>query len=334
MSGDMWIRVEKRTRREPCPICGHWGWCMVHRDGNAVICPRTPDGCACDLGEAGYLHIIGEEPKYRFAIPRMTKALERPVVAEVERSDWVEVCRQYAANCDEKMRATHAEHLGVSDLSLARLGIGNTGKGAWTFPMRDECGTVCGIRIRSDSGKKWAHVGSSNGLFIPSGLDRKENEYLFICEGPTDTAALLTLGLKAVGRASCSSGVDLLVKFVRRHAWRDVVIMSDNDSNEVGVDGARKLADALWGTVLSLTILIPPDYKDVRDWVRAGLTSDALYDKIRWSIAYNPERWPAAMGLQIASDGHAPKSCETARSVEPRTVGTGGGWRGVKVARQ
>ena len=48
-----WIRV---NRRRPCPICGATKWCLIARNGSAVICPRTPQGACCDLGAAGFLH--------------------------------------------------------------------------------------------------------------------------------------------------------------------------------------------------------------------------------------------------------------------------------------
>lgn len=46
-----------------CPVCGKPDWCLVDdpNDPKAVICPRTKDGAAKDLGEAGYLHYVGRD---------------------------------------------------------------------------------------------------------------------------------------------------------------------------------------------------------------------------------------------------------------------------------
>ena len=48
-----WLRV---TKRRPCPVCGKFKWCLIARNGSAVICPRTSEGATRDLGQSGFLH--------------------------------------------------------------------------------------------------------------------------------------------------------------------------------------------------------------------------------------------------------------------------------------
>lgn len=52
MAAEEWIRV-KKTR--PCPICGRPDWCLIARNGWAVICPRISQG-AVGQTQGGYLH--------------------------------------------------------------------------------------------------------------------------------------------------------------------------------------------------------------------------------------------------------------------------------------
>ena len=121
--------------------------------------------------------------------------------------------------------------------------------------------------MRGIDGDKWAVKGSKQGLFIPTGLD--DSKALFICEGPTDTAAMLDMGFNAIGRPSCLGGRDLIIELLSSRANKDVVIMSDQD--DAGEDGARRLAQSLHKLTTKLVICPPPPgYKDVRAWYRGG----------------------------------------------------------------
>ena len=53
---DNWNRVRPDN---PCPICGKTKWCLIAKDGGAVLCPRTKEGASKYLGPiAGYLHML------------------------------------------------------------------------------------------------------------------------------------------------------------------------------------------------------------------------------------------------------------------------------------
>ncbi len=177
-----------------------------------------------------------------------------------------------------------AHDLGVSARSLQSLGVGFDGE-AFTFPMFDPHEKAIGIRRRFADGQKRAVKGSRNGLFLPASktgvrggrwcTSKRNPGMLFVCEGPTDTAAMLDLGFSAVGRASCSSTSGDAKAYVELHRPECVVIVADND--EPGVNGANRLAEDLRSVCKSLKVISPPArYKDVRSWKLAGATRERV----------------------------------------------------------
>ena len=166
-----------------------------------------------------------------------------------------------------------AGKLGVSAKSLLRLQAGRNCT-AYTFPMKDAAGKIIGIRLRCDTGK-FSVKGSRSGLFIPLRMHPRRS--LFICEGPTDTAALLDMGFEVIGRPSCLGGVDYIKAFVDRFNPRQVLIMADRDEPKQrpdgsewkpGQHGAKRLAEQLEHD--KIKILKPPFCKDIRQWYREG----------------------------------------------------------------
>ena len=161
--------------------------------------------------------------------------------------------------------------LGLDGASFTALDVRyNAAKEAMIFPMRDAEGRISGLRYRHiTTGRKWSEKGSKDGLFYsaPALHAPCPNGLLYITEGPTDTAAALSLGVEAVGRSSCTSGTQLLIDFIRARRVRSVRIVADNDAP--GWDGARRLSATL--PVPSRIILPPPGLKDLRAWYRSGL---------------------------------------------------------------
>lgn len=246
-------RVNKKDR---CPICGSDTWCLY--GSTVVICMRVQSNHTKHFssGEIGWLHSLGDPlPHYK---PPEREELP-PLDCYQLLNDWAE----------DSGRSVHllAARLGVTDNALCRLGcVWATPHRAWAFPMRNGDGKVVGIRLRSDSGEKWAVKGSKQGLFEPYGqnLQAFMADHLFIVEGPTDTAAALSIGLNAVGRPSCSGGLEDLRVLCRRLKIRKAVIISDND--EVGRRGAAMLTDAL--VIPRATIILPA--KDMREFINYG----------------------------------------------------------------
>jgi len=145
--------------------------------------------------------------------------------------------------------------------------------------MKDGYGNMTGIRLRSDSGFKWSVEGSHQGIFLPSTPSQKTG---VICEGPTDTAAALSLGLWAVGRASCSAGLSDVPKVFKRLRIRRAIIISDNDTP--GLNGAAMLGRQLG--IPYCTLVLPT--KDLRKFVLAGGTAQMLDNLLNDIVWENP----------------------------------------------
>ena len=267
-----WRRV---SREHPCPICRHGDWCTVAPDGEAACCMRVESQKA--LHNGGWLHRLVDRPLPRPLPPPRPRRQEPAADFAAMHAAWAAETRMEAV-CDL------AEALGVSYRALYRLGAAWTPQhAAWAFPMRDGEGAIVGIRLRAMDGRKWAVRGSRAGLICEQALAGAG--MLLVCEGPTDTAAAMTIGFTAIGRPSCRGQEDLLR--ARLRLWRDdVVIVADHDRPHErpdgsawypGLDGAKDLATALRRPC---RIIIPPG-KDIREWVRGGATRSDIEAAIR-----------------------------------------------------
>jgi hypothetical protein len=146
-------------------------------------------------------------------------------------------------------------------------------KDAWMIPFRNAACEIIGFQFRSLKAFKWAMDGSSLGLFIPR---IKVQEEVFIAEGATDCAALLSLGVYAIARPAAFACHDMLAGFIKAQKIKRAIIVSDYDpkvsKNEVksaGIDSALKLKLKL---PCESRIIVPPNgCKDIREAVIAGL---------------------------------------------------------------
>lgn len=282
---DKWVRA---SRRQHCPVCDRPDWCIVSPDGTAVICMRTESSKPVDCKGAGqgWLHRLSDP------VPPPPKPKPRPARS-------LSVVDEYLAlpaMPPEQIEALGAS-LGVSVVSLARMCCRwSFEHHAAAFPMRDWQGEIVGVRLRSNDGKKWAITGSHAGLFIPDGEVGDQITELWICEGPTDCAALLDLEVYAVGRPSCSGGVDLIVPLA---VGRNVIIMADADEPKARPDGttwkpgqvgAEALAKALLGKARTVKIIYPLAGKDVRQWLQVGITGPALLALAKNTRNYRPAK--------------------------------------------
>ena len=268
------------TKSNPCPICNRPDWCLIAADGSAAICQRVQDGSVKRAGDAGWLHVLTEDTARRFkAQSRRPRRSERKY--DGPKVDFVKLLREYRQRISQRQLRWLGASLAVSAASLNRLGTGYDGE-AFCFPMCDESSRVIGIRRRFGNGRKLCVTGSSNGLFVPGGIDGSGP--LMVCEGPTDAAAALDLGFDAFGRPNCDSKVNMTARFAK---GRDVIIIADNDTpkrdgRNPGQVGALKLARKLVFVCSSVRIILPPkEYKDLRGWYRAGLKHDELLVTIK-----------------------------------------------------
>lgn len=257
MNTSEWSRVH---RSSPCKVCGKPDWCGTSRDGSAVCCMRVES--PKQLANGGYLHRIHEwtvQSRPQWRPRRIIRA------APATQPDLNKLFNRFEQAANEQDVNALAAQLGVSAESLRRLRIGWDGE-AWTFPMRSPTGIVEGIRRRFPNGRKLSIKGGHDGLFIPHGL--KTNGLLIFAEGPTDTAALLTLDFDVVGRPSCSGGIRFCIEMAR---FRDAVVVADGD--KPGRNGAFRLGVTLRLYSPSVRLIHPPSgIKDARAWLQAGAT--------------------------------------------------------------
>ncbi len=254
-----WERV---SNNNPCPICGHDHWCSV--SGDVIHCMRVESDHPASDG--GWIHGTSR---------RSLTAEERE---DREREDYLEMRRMRLAiqevrdryrqikRCPNDKIIQLAEELGVSKESLINLGIGWWG--LYTFPMQDGNRNLTGYATRKPDGRKACIPGSNVGLYIPRDLMIRDK--LYICEGLSDTAVAWDMGLPAIGRHNCLSGVDEIKQLVGGTDI-DLTVISDNDESMVGMKGAQRLAKALDGRLIAP----PAEYKDLREWFNAGGTDRA-----------------------------------------------------------
>lgn len=271
-----WFRVKKG---EPCPICKHTDWCTVSEIG--VCCMRIQSKRS--LGNGGWLHVVGEKP---------IKPLPKKEAPKVK-IDCEAMLETWGEQTSQSQISDFAQSLGVTPESLIRLGCCRSpSHQAWAFPMRDGSSRIIGIRLRFDNGDKRAVTGSQSGLFIPMSEPQSP---CFICEGPTDTAAALSMGIFTIGRPSCSGGTAQLYHAIKERKIMRVVIVSDNDQDKTrpdgerynpGFDGASRLADEL---NVATCIYVPP-CKDIRELLNLGGTKSFIESSLNSLVWNQPKR--------------------------------------------
>ena len=267
-----WNRV---STKHPCKICGKPDWCLLSADQTAAICPRTPSEKYID--GSGYLHVLDKSK------PMQSKGPTRKPTAKAlpEHNSVMEMLMKgfwEQADDDRVSGASSALNLSIECLRTMEIGY-SVSQNAYAFPMRRSGNRFLGIRFRTSSGQKFAAKGSKQGLFIPKTFHRKQA--VVVCEGPTDTAAMVQLGFNAIGRPSCNAG-SMLIKELARGL--PVAILADND--QVGLDGANKLADQLVKSDRSrprVSIVGCNGHKDAREWVASGATRQDIMEAIRRS---------------------------------------------------
>ena len=237
-----------------CPVCQKHDWCLVSDDGTQAICQRVSEGSVRKVGEAGYLFNLNGQKfsKVSNVQKSVTYAPDREHVIKIYTS----------LKFDKETLKPLAAQLGVSVDSLQNLGCGKSPK-SWNFPMYNARKELIGVKRRSPEGKKWCVRHSRLGVYLPRLFDNKRPAV--ICEGESDTAAMLSQGYNAVGRASAMTCRVILSQFLNPALCH--IILADNDKNGVGVKEAWKLK-AKFKTAL---VIVPPfGYKDAREWCTSG----------------------------------------------------------------
>ena len=258
------------SRARPCEICGKPDWCQWTDDG-AARCMRPvdpPPGWRAihTAPDGGVTFRQGEPDGEFYRPPRVRVQTVKPAI------NWNEQQAEFFQECTFDMAQQLAETLGLQmAVTLKVLGLGwCRALKCWTFPMYSDHDTVVGIRTRFPDGKKMAIKGSTAGIFMSPIPVKHYADPVMVCEGPSDTAAMMQLGYSALGRPSCTGGTNILKAML---AGKEVVIVSDADSP--GRRGAGRLAAELVTLCPSVKIIEPPA-KDMREWLNEGATRDAV----------------------------------------------------------
>jgi hypothetical protein len=263
-----WVGVKDVNLK--CPICGKPDWCMLHRDGKKIICPRVKSNV--HLGKSGWLHKV-----YENGMTAKNKKISK------RRSNtcinWTSLATNYYRKGYRNLAklGTLSEELGAGVENLrARWRVGWDGE-AYTIPAYNGMGEMNGIMRRFPDGRKVWVSRSRNGLFIP-----KMTKYgnIFVTEGWSDAVVLLEMGFRAIGRSNCQTGLSYIKTLLQHNtAILQVTVVADND--KVGTKGAYDLAKALYGTVHTAVTEIPEEYKDMREWFQRGATKQDVIDRSR-----------------------------------------------------
>lgn len=238
MSG--WHPVNKAN---PCPACGKPDWCAWSPDRKRLRCMReceTPEGMRRISTDDEGGTVFGFEdwtPEHgggtdwrgnRGRTPKRSRTRDEPdkaAVAFAERLHAEAVARltpeRLAALVDslgvpaEAVRTLapgwcDAEHLRAMGAYGAGWDRGYP-DGAYAFPERDGAGHMVGLGLRPLDGRKGApsreKTGLRRALTVPTGTDLS-GPVVVVCEGASDAAAGVAMGLQAVARPSNKAGAD------------------------------------------------------------------------------------------------------------------------------
>lgn len=266
----LWPKVNKEN---PCPICNHADWLCRFGD-KAVLCMRIESPKPAKDGGWYHFYDSSKPAPKRFIMP--------PRVAPKVNLDFEKLMELFQEGAISKVQSL-SRKLGVDESSVCALECGfSNADSAYAIPMRDGDNKIIGIHLRCEDGSKKAVVSSRNGLFIPQINPQK---VAFICEGASNTTALLTMGFYAIGRPSCNSGGELLKVALKRLGVSRIVIVADNDTIKSspdgrtfrpGQDGSKKLKKELG--LMSVIFTTPNPVKDVRQLLqKLGVESARNY---------------------------------------------------------
>lgn len=266
-----WIRV---NRNNPCPICGRPDGCSVSDDGAVAMCSREPSEKL--IGEpfaGGYIHVLNPDLVQRIKNVFKRQPKKKPLPPKY----WDAYHKSCRTDLTKAILSVYVELLGLNITTLECMLVAYDKKyNAQVVPMWDGVGRMIGMRLR-DGKDKWSIKGSMSGIFWPINVPKQSDEPLMICEGWTDTATAIELGFEAIGRPSCSGGVEYIKSFLKS-SRRKVIIMADNDLPKKrtdgslwwpGIEGAIRLADAISSITASVKVVQPP-VKDLREWYHQG----------------------------------------------------------------
>lgn len=278
-----WLRV---SRKRPCPICAHTDWCAVATSGEVALCQRKSSPWR--IGSAGWLHLLKE--RECSGVRTIAHPGRQAILSPSEQARIAAQARACFHAGGDAWWSQLAILLGpgITTEALHSLRVGRHPErvDVAAFPMGSVQHPTTGIRYRASNGTKWSETGGHEGLFLALAVPYAGAEMLVVSEGPTDTAALLSAGVIAVGRPNCSGGTTQLIEAVKSWRPQAVVIAANRDEPKTrpdgttflpGQDGARALRLALRPYVRTVSIALPDcGLKDWRQLVNRGATAGEI----------------------------------------------------------
>jgi len=272
------------SRAYPCPICRKPDWCLVGK--SVVMCMRVVSTRTKVLSDGSVAYVHSKDSSHPDVPVEFKSRKPAPVV-----TDFPGLLSQWARRLGDDVPSLYCSKLGLPTSAMGLLGAQ---RAPWpdtvAFPMRNGSNAIVGVRLRSGTGKKWAVKGSHQGLFIPQ-TDPSTMAYLV--EGPTNTAAALSMGVFAIGRPNNVGGVFDIQALIKNLKIKRVVIVADTDDDKIrddgthfnpGADGACSLAEHLG--IPNCTLLLP--VKDMRDFVTLGGTNAMLNQLVAQCVWRKP----------------------------------------------
>jgi hypothetical protein len=165
-----------------------------------------------------------------------------------------------------------AKHLGVTRRSVRALNVGfDIDRDAFLFPERNGRREIVGMVRRYRDDCKRSVKGGRRGLTIPQGFDPAAGP-IYVAEGSSDTAALLAVGLNAVGRPQIQAGDAVVGALLELLPVEGHAVYVVADAGDAAAAAAEKLAVQLLEVIESPVGLAKPadGFKDVRAQVGAG----------------------------------------------------------------
>jgi hypothetical protein len=147
--------------------------------------------------------------------------------------------------------------------TLIRLGIGYDGENT-TYPVRNANNNIIGVMLRTPEGFKKMVTGSCIGLYIPAIELRPSDTTLVICEGMSDTAALLPIHWWTIGMYNCETPLEIIYDYTNKHKPKKVIMFPDGDAP--GLKGFKKVAAKL-SDITDVIICELPNGYDVRSYL-------------------------------------------------------------------
>jgi hypothetical protein len=222
------------------------------------------------MKNGGWLHRVNNDERQQ---ARPKSSAHSPIA---RCTDFAWFADFYAKSATNARVVALAESLGVSFDALRRLQVGWDGE-AYTQPMQFPIGKIVGIQRRFPDGSKLCVPGSKGGFFAP--VDLNGEAPLFVAEGYSDLAALLTIGLTGVALFNAGWNPQAVRALASN---RPIVLIRDNDSRSLpghvgGRERTARFIKAIRAAQRGIAVISPPkSIKDLRAWLHAGCTKETL----------------------------------------------------------